>query len=293
MPLPALNNEEKEEEEAEEERINKVVPPVAEPEIIQTHSIQHSSVVTPSTQIKGTSGSIPKTKKNKHYGIIALAILLVAALILGVASLSGNSDERDEFYSCKTKEDYERFISNHPNSSYKSKAEIHIRLLTKHSRQSSTQEDSINDQKTIKEIKSSTDKSVNNNQHLYIHDKEQISDNTDIVFDDTKEVQNSKSSKSKSNNSSDNNEQNDNNSSVQSNYQPQNRSVDKEQIRTPEVKRNNNNSETKNIKIPVRGDNPPQRGFPSRPDKGYRESFSKHGTPAEPQLRHFENNNKN
>ena len=62
--------------------------------------------------------------------LIAAALIVAILLITGSAKLFSSFGEEDDFYSCRTKEDYESFIKEHPSSSFVATARQRIATLT-------------------------------------------------------------------------------------------------------------------------------------------------------------------
>lgn len=72
------------------------------------------------------SGS-PMTKR---IAIIAAAVIGVIVIIGGILFFSNSISEEQDFISCKTRQDFERFIQEHPSSSYVKAAQKRIEALT-------------------------------------------------------------------------------------------------------------------------------------------------------------------
>ena len=62
--------------------------------------------------------------------LIAVALIVAILLITGGVKLFRSFGEEDDFYSCRTKEDYERFIKEHPSSSLVTTARQRIATMT-------------------------------------------------------------------------------------------------------------------------------------------------------------------
>ena len=106
--------------------------------------INHSETVTaPSHQstinsriIKSKAyNSTPQTDTNDH-SLLKRGLLIAAAIIFGILLITGGSmiiseiNEQQDYLSCKTIQDYEQFIKDHPNSSYVEEARHHISSMT-------------------------------------------------------------------------------------------------------------------------------------------------------------------
>ena len=62
--------------------------------------------------------------------MIAAGLIVAILLITGVVKLISSFNEDDDFYSCRTVQDYERFIKEHPSSSFVETARQRIATLT-------------------------------------------------------------------------------------------------------------------------------------------------------------------
>ena len=78
----------------------------------------------------------PKTSDSGGNTILKRGLLIAAAVIFGILLITGGSmiiseiNEQQDYLSCKTIQDYEQFIKDHPNSSYVKEAQHHIASMT-------------------------------------------------------------------------------------------------------------------------------------------------------------------
>ena len=94
---------------------------------------RHSSHSQPNNQNQESLFTIPdilKTPAFKRGLLIAAAVIFGILLITGGVKLFLTISEEEEFLSCRTLQDYERFIEEHPSSSYNETARQRIATLT-------------------------------------------------------------------------------------------------------------------------------------------------------------------
>lgn len=85
-----------------------------------THTHQYSNQPAP-TQSNGW----------KKWVFSAVAACLACLALWGGMTYFHNMSEKNDFISCQTKQDFERFINEHPNSDYVETAKLRIKLMTK------------------------------------------------------------------------------------------------------------------------------------------------------------------
>jgi hypothetical protein len=106
-------------------------------------SIYGSSQISGSKQKSYSSSSVqkPAEKSWKRWAGIAAAVVGALLLITGIYFFISSINEEQAFISCQTKQDYEQFVKNHPNSSYTERAQKRIaELSTSSESESSTTE---------------------------------------------------------------------------------------------------------------------------------------------------------
>lgn len=106
-------------------------------------SVYGSSQISGSKQKSYSSSSVkkPAEKSWKRWAGIASAVVGALLLITGIYFFISSINEEQAFISCQTKQDYEQFVKNHPNSSYTERAQKRIaELSTSSESESSTTE---------------------------------------------------------------------------------------------------------------------------------------------------------
>lgn len=149
MPLPPLSEQESQKNETQTVEIRKSSVPVNH-QIPTTPTISGGKKTdySPSkVYIPQKSSSSLFTKGGTFSKRILLAIAAIVGVIIvgvGVMYFHNSIEEEQDFLSCKTKEDFERFIKEHPSSSYVSVARKRIETI-----QPSTQKSSEPSHETI------------------------------------------------------------------------------------------------------------------------------------------------
>ena len=72
----------------------------------------------------------PQQRSTKRIALIAAACLAAILLVSGIVLFVGYISEEQDFVSCKTRQDYEQFIKDHPSSSHVKTAQKRIEALT-------------------------------------------------------------------------------------------------------------------------------------------------------------------
>ena len=118
--------------------------PMPEPQPIIHHEvpISHSETInaashksTINSRINKSKAYTPQADTNAN-SLLKRVLLIAAAVIFGVLLIAGGSmiiseiNEQQDYISCKTIQDYEQFIKDHPNSSYVKEAQHHISSMT-------------------------------------------------------------------------------------------------------------------------------------------------------------------
>ena len=105
-------------------------------------SINHSETVTAPNHQSTVNNRINKSKaytstpQTNGNPLLKRGLLIAAAIIFGILLVTGGSmiiseiNEQQDYLSCKTIQDYEQFIKDHPNSSYVKEARHHISSMT-------------------------------------------------------------------------------------------------------------------------------------------------------------------
>ena len=126
---------------------NKPLPPIPlppqetptqlpkEPERIESPELRHinsntSPSVKPSKKHSAPSFPAFNTPSSKRILIATIALLCIVLIGIGAMFFHNSIKEEQDFVSCKTKEDFELFIKEHPSSSYISAAQKRIKALT-------------------------------------------------------------------------------------------------------------------------------------------------------------------
>ena len=105
-----------------------VITPQPSPTPYRASNYSHHSDARPSVpQQSSLSLKSPTVKRGL---LIAAGIIAAILLITGGVKLFATFSEEDDFYSCRTKQDYERFIKEHPSSSFVETARQRIATLT-------------------------------------------------------------------------------------------------------------------------------------------------------------------
>lgn len=116
-----------------------------------SHHSNHSDVRRSTPQPKHTSFHLDeqdslfpfpdflKSPTVKRVLLIAAALIVAILVITGGSKIISSISDEEDFLSCRTLQDYERFINDHPSSSFVEKARQRIATLTP-STESSTQE---------------------------------------------------------------------------------------------------------------------------------------------------------
>ncbi len=120
--------------------------PVPEPQLIVHNNIpiNHSETVTAPSHQSTINSRINKSKAytptpqtdGNGNPLLKRGLLIAAAIIFGILLVTGGSmiiseiNEQQDYISCKTIQDYEQFIKDHPNSSYVEEARHHISSMT-------------------------------------------------------------------------------------------------------------------------------------------------------------------
>jgi serine/threonine protein kinase len=104
--------------------------------------VHHTETVTATSRKSTINSRINQSKAynpqtpNSGNPILKRGLLIAAAVIFGVLLITGGSmiiseiNEQQDYLSCKTIQDYEQFIKDHPNSSYVEEARHHISSMT-------------------------------------------------------------------------------------------------------------------------------------------------------------------
>ena len=104
--------------------------------------VRHSETVTASSRQSTINSRINQSKAytpeagNNGNHLLKRGLLIAAAVIFGVLLITGGSmiiseiNEQQDYLSCKTIQDYEQFIKDHPNSSYVEEARHHISSMS-------------------------------------------------------------------------------------------------------------------------------------------------------------------
>ncbi len=89
------------------------------------------STATERPRVSQTSGSSSGNSQTwKKWLLIGAACIAALALIMGAISFISTMNEDDDFYSCRTRQDYEQFIKEYPNSSHVETALKRIASMT-------------------------------------------------------------------------------------------------------------------------------------------------------------------
>lgn len=103
---------------------SETVPAPSRQSTVNSH-INKSKAYTSTSQTDGNGNTLLKR-----------GLLIAAAIIFGILLIAGGSmiiseiNEQQDYLSCKTIQDYEQFIKDHPNSSYVEEARHHISSMT-------------------------------------------------------------------------------------------------------------------------------------------------------------------
>ena len=116
--------------------------PIPEPqEIVQKESpVSHSNIAANrrsviNSRINKSKSYTPQTGAGDH-SLLKRGLLITVAVIFGILLITGGTmfiseiNEQQDYLSCKTIQDYEQFIKDHPNSSYVKEARQHIASMT-------------------------------------------------------------------------------------------------------------------------------------------------------------------
>ena len=116
--------------------------PIPEPqEIVQKESpVSHSDFAANrrsiiNSHINKSKSYTPQTGAGDH-SLLKRGLLITMAVIFGILLITGGTmfiseiNEQQDYLSCKTIQDYEQFIKDHPNSSYVKEARQHIASMT-------------------------------------------------------------------------------------------------------------------------------------------------------------------
>ena len=116
--------------------------PIPEPQKIfrKESPISHSSIAANrssviNSRINKSKSYMPQTGAGDN-SLLKRGLLIAAAVIFGILLITGGTmfiseiNEQQDYLSCKTIQDYEQFIKEHPNSSYVKEARQHIASMT-------------------------------------------------------------------------------------------------------------------------------------------------------------------
>ena len=116
--------------------------PIPEPrEIVHKESpVSHSDIAANrrsviNSRINQSKSYTPQTGAGDN-SLLKRGLLIAAAVIFGILLITGGTmfiseiNEQQDYLSCKTIQDYEQFIKDHPNSSYVMEARQHIASMT-------------------------------------------------------------------------------------------------------------------------------------------------------------------
>lgn len=113
------------------------VPPIVVHEEMPA-TVHHTETVTAASRKSAIDSRINKSKAyhpqtdSSSHSILKRGLLIAAAVIFGILLITVGSmiisviNEQQDYLSCKTIQDYEQFIKEHPNSSYVEEARHHI-----------------------------------------------------------------------------------------------------------------------------------------------------------------------
>ena len=117
--------------------------------------ISHSNIVANRSSV--INSHINKSKFHMSQigtgdkSLLKRGLLIAAAVIFGILLITGGSmfiseiNEQQDYLSCKTIQDYEQFIKDHPNSSYVKEARLHIASMTGNAAPQPLKEDALPD----------------------------------------------------------------------------------------------------------------------------------------------------
>ena len=116
--------------------------PIPEPQenVHKESPVSHSDIAANlrsviNSRINKSKSYTPQTSAGNH-SLLKRGLLIAAVVIFGILLITGGTmiiseiNEQQDYLSCKTIQDYEQFIKDHPNSSYVMEARQHIASMT-------------------------------------------------------------------------------------------------------------------------------------------------------------------
>jgi serine/threonine protein kinase len=144
---------------------NQSSPIYSEPSTYSSHHSQSDSL-----------SAFLKTPVFKRGLLIAAAVIIGILLIINGARLISSISEEEDFLSCRTLQDYERFIQEHPSSSYVETARQRITTLTPPSSVSNQEYTKQPVENTVPQKKETKEATTSHSKDIILFEKKQVVD---------------------------------------------------------------------------------------------------------------------